>query len=284
MSRVFLVLTAAGSGSRLGADLPKALVTLAGDTLLGHALSRVATLADSRGQAVKPRTPTGIAGVVISAPADFLDAISRQIPPDFPVPAAVVPGGASRQASVGAAVEEVLRLCGPVTAADLVLVHDAARCFTPASVFLRLIEALRAGASAVIPALPVTDTINRVCELNPTAAFAPEAPALGPALTPPDPDAKVEVVAETFERSSLRAVQTPQGFRLETLAELHRRFAGRALEEATAFTDDAAMAEAAGLEVRVVAGDALALKITTPIDLALAEVLVGRSRGADAKP
>ena len=273
MSRVFLVLTAAGSGSRLGADLPKALVTLAGDTLLGHALSRVATLADSRGQAVKPRTPTGIAGVVISAPADFLDAVSRQIPPDFPVPAAVVPGGASRQASVGAAVEEVLRLCGPVTAADLVLVHDAARCFTPASVFLRLIEALRAGASAVIPALPVTDTIKRVCELNPTAA-----------LTPPDPGAKVEVVVETFERSSLRAVQTPQGFRLETLAELHRRFAGRALEEATAFTDDAAMAEAAGLEVRVVAGDALALKITTPIDLALAEVLVGRSRGADAKP
>ena len=185
---------------------------------------------------------------------------------------------------MGAAVEEVLRLYGPVTAADLVLVHDAARCFTPASVFLRLIEALRAGASAVIPALPVTDTIKRVCELNPTAAFAAEAPALGPALTPPDPGAKVEVVAETFERSSLRAVQTPQGFRLETLAELHRRFAGRALEEATAFTDDAAMAEAAGLEVRVVAGDALALKITTPIDLALAEVLVGRSRGADAKP
>jgi 2-C-methyl-D-erythritol 4-phosphate cytidylyltransferase len=114
-----------------------------------------------------------------------------------------------------------------------------------------LIEAvaakLRSGSSAVIPALPVVDTIKRVGEAS-------------------------EVVA-TVDRSVLRAVQTPQGFRRATLAAAH---AGAADDH----TDDAGLAEQAGVRVDTVPGDDLAFKITRPFDLAIAEaILAARANG-----
>lgn len=140
----------------------------------------------------------------------------------------------------------------PVQDDDLVLVHDAARPFTPPAVFDRVVAALQDGHRAVVPALPVTDTIKVVTPRT-------------------RPDVPVDIVTATPNRATLRAVQTPQGFYLHELAALHQRFAEQSLTESTAFSDDAALYEAAGLPVVTVDGDRLAYKITTPADLALAE-------------
>jgi 2-C-methyl-D-erythritol 4-phosphate cytidylyltransferase len=123
---------------------------------------------------------------------------------------------------------------------DFVLVHDAARPLTPADQIRRVVAALSDGQRAVIPVLSVVDTIKAV-------------------------DAN-GVVLGTPERSGLRAVQTPQGFDTALLR--------RAYDRATAATDDAALVENLGVPVHTVAGDALAFKITTPLDLLLAEAVV----------
>ncbi len=123
---------------------------------------------------------------------------------------------------------------------EFVLVHDAARPLTPADQIRRVVAALSEGQRAVIPVLSVIDTIKAV-------------------------DAN-GVVLGTLERSGLRAVQTPQGFETALLR--------RAYDRATAATDDAALVENLGVPVHTVAGDALAFKITTPLDLLLAEAVV----------
>jgi 2-C-methyl-D-erythritol 4-phosphate cytidylyltransferase len=124
----------------------------------------------------------------------------------------------------------------------IVLVHDAARALTPPAQIEAVAAAVRAGHPAVIPVLPVVDTIKEV---------APGG----------------DLVLGTVDRSVLRSVQTPQGFRHEVLAAAHR--AGL-----DAHTDDAGMVEKAGVAVTCVPGSELALKITRPIDLVLAEALL----------
>ena len=127
---------------------------------------------------------------------------------------------------------------------DFVLVHDAARPLTPPALIARVVEALRAGHAAVVPALPLTDTVKAV-----------------------DADG---VVLGTPERAGLRAVQTPQGFVTEVLV----RALPAAPDCAAAFTDDASMVENIGGQVQVVDGDPMAFKITTPLDLLLAEAVL----------
>jgi 2-C-methyl-D-erythritol 4-phosphate cytidylyltransferase/2-C-methyl-D-erythritol 2,4-cyclodiphosphate synthase len=167
--------------------------------------------------------------VIVVAPSSHLDPIDG---------VTVVAGGATRQASVAAG----LAVLHP--SVDIVLVHDAARAFTPTSQFERVIAAVSSGGG-VIPGLAVTDTIKRV-----------DAGAAG----------------ETLDRSQLVAVQTPQGF---PRAELVAAYAA-ATED---YTDDAALFAAAGHPVSVVEGDADAFKITTPWDLRRAELLeAGRAR------
>lgn len=230
-----MVLTAAGSGTRLGCGMPKALVPVADRPLLEWALQGLPSCDF----------------VVVSAPSAQLDRF-QSVVSDCDVPAAVVPGGSSRQGSVAAALRALVNAVGSVTDDDLVLVHDAARPFTPPAVFDRVVAALLNGHRAVVPALPVTDTIKVV---------APRT----------RPDEPVEVVTATPNRATLRAVQTPQGFYLHELAALHQQFTERSLTESTAFSDDAALCEAAGLPVVTVDGDCSAYKITTPADLTLAE-------------
>lgn len=240
--RRFIVLTAAGSGSRLGANTPKALVPLAGRPLLTHALEGL----------------PDYDALVVNAPASHLEDF-RAIVSDFDPAAIVVPGGLSRQESVLAALRALREAVAPLQNDDLVLVHDAARPFTPATVFDRVVAALQNGYLAVIPAVPVTDTVKIV--------------------TPPtQPGEPVEPVSGTPDRATLRAVQTPQGFRLAQLLELHERFAAQAVDESVAFSDDASLFEAAGLPVVTVPGDAASFKITTPYDLAFAEFQLSRLR------
>ncbi|MEZ5186987.1 MAG: 2-C-methyl-D-erythritol 4-phosphate cytidylyltransferase [Candidatus Nanopelagicales bacterium] len=135
-----LVIVAAGSGQRLGAGIPKALVSVAGDSLLGHCLRTAAAV-------------TRLSQTVVVAPADRATDVRTSIAGRYPT-VTVVPGAATRDASVRA---------GLATVADTrVLIHDAARPFAPAEVFDRVLDALEQGAEAVVPALAVSDTIKQV--------------------------------------------------------------------------------------------------------------------------
>ncbi|NES14667.1 MULTISPECIES: 2-C-methyl-D-erythritol 4-phosphate cytidylyltransferase [Micromonospora] len=217
---VAVLVPAAGAGVRLGPGVPKALRPLAGEPLLVHAVRRIAA-------APSVRT------VVVAAPAADVELVRTMLAPVAPV--LVVSGGADRQASVAAALAAVP--AGP----EIVLVHDAARALTPPELVESVAEAVRAGHDAVIPVLPVVDTIKEV-------------------------DAGERVLG-TVDRSALRAVQTPQGFRRPVLAAAHAA-AGDPL------TDDAGLVEKQGVPVVCVPGSELALKITRPFDLALAEHLL----------
>jgi len=228
---VAAVLTAAGTGSRLGADLPKALVLLAGLPLVAHAAAR---LADS-GQ---------VHELVVTAPAEHLPAVRAAVAAVVHLPVQTVAGGPSRQASVAAGLAALDRR------PEIVLVHDAARPLASTGLVRRLVQTVRAGHPAVVPALPVIDTIKEVDDADPPRAV------------------------RTVERRHLRAVQTPQAFRAELLRRAHAAAAHLAGGEATAASDDAGLVERLGSEVRVVAGEATAMKITTARDLAIAELLL----------
>jgi 2-C-methyl-D-erythritol 4-phosphate cytidylyltransferase len=217
---------AGGQGTRLGAAQPKALVALAGEPLLTHALRRATACPDVR-------------HVVVVAPSGHLDEV-RDIAQAHPRAddIDVVPGGATRTDSVAAGLRALHADDG------VVLVHDAARCLAPAALYTRLVRAVRSGHPAVVPGVPVPDTIKAVDDAGRVLA------------TPP--------------RESLRAIQTPQAFLREVLEDAHRAAAGDRVRA----TDDAGLVERSGGHVLVVEGDPLALKITTSADLALAERLL----------
>ncbi|WP_286175838.1 2-C-methyl-D-erythritol 4-phosphate cytidylyltransferase [Arthrobacter sp. NEB 688] len=141
---VGVVVVAAGSGSRLGAGMPKAFVPLAGRPLLGWALDTVAQV-------------PGLRSVVVVAPADLADPGGPAWAGIDPPPGThVVAGGAERTDSVAAGLAALDPGC------DVVLVHDAARCLTPVAVFARVVDAVRAGAAGVVPGIPVVDTVKSV--------------------------------------------------------------------------------------------------------------------------
>lgn len=247
----FAVLTAAGSGTRLGAALPKALVPVGDVPMLVRAAQG---LADA-----------GVAGIVVTAPAERIDDFSNLVTPlpghpDLPVE--VVAGGASRQASVAAgmaALPALAQRCGATLGdSSVVLVHDAARCLTPPVMIERVIAAVKDGCEAVIPALAVTDTVKQVASAHSDS----------PAGTEP------RYVVATPDRSTLVSVQTPQGFRWSTLQAAHEAGRERGAQEGTAATDDAGLVEAMGGRVHVVEGDGMALKITTTKDLLFVEAMM----------
>jgi 2-C-methyl-D-erythritol 4-phosphate cytidylyltransferase len=237
------ILTAAGSGTRLGHDLPKALVELDGLPLLLHAARRLC--ASGVIDRIVVTVPSGAGPRV----RDLL-----QNDPAVTVPVEVVDGGGTRQASVAA---------GLALAAhddDVVLVHDAARPLAPPALVRRVVAAVRAGYRAVVPGLPVTDTIKLVASAEQLSAA--------------DAVHGVEPVTWTVDRTWLRAVQTPQGFDRALLDRAHAAGESRAADESLAATDDAALVEELGEPVHVVPGDDLAVKITTARDLRFAGLLL----------
>jgi 2-C-methyl-D-erythritol 4-phosphate cytidylyltransferase len=221
------VVPAAGSGERLAAGVPKAFFHLDGRTLVERAVSGL--------------LESGVVDhVVVAVPADRTD----QAKLILGRAATVVAGGANRGESVGRALAALADAEEP----NFVLVHDAARALTPPALVVRVVEALRAGHSAVVPALPLSDTVKAV-------------------------DAN-GVVLGTPERAGLRAVQTPQGFATELLLRAYQRAADLSAAD---FTDDASLVEHIGGQVQVVDGDPLAFKITTRLDILLAQAIVKQS-------
>jgi 2-C-methyl-D-erythritol 4-phosphate cytidylyltransferase len=216
---VAALLVAAGAGVRLGSNVPKAFHEIAGRTLLEHALARFIDHPLVR-------------DVFVVVAADRVAQVQSMAGNSCVVTA----GGVLRADSVRAGLE---RLGADI---DAVLVHDVARPFVPAEVITRVVEALAAGADAVVPAVPVVDTIKAV-----------------------RPDGVGEIVTSTLDREMLRAIQTPQGFRRAALVAAHR--------EPREVTDDASLIEFAGGTVVVVAGADESFKITRPWDLRIAEAL-----------
>ena len=155
-----------------------------------------------------------------------------------------VAGGATRQASVRAGLEALVS-CTP----DIVLVHDAARPFASASLITRAIAAAEK-TGAAIPALPVTDTVKRIDNTG--------------------------TIEATLDRNSIRLVQTPQAFAFPALFDAHRRALAQGRDD---FTDDAALAEWAGIKVSVFAGEPGNIKFTTPEDFARAEAIQSAGLG-----
>lgn len=201
---IWTVVVAAGSGERFGA--PKQLMPLGDARVVDHAVRTARTQSD---------------GVVLVVPAGAAWGVDDVV---------TVVGGATRSESVRAGIAAV------PDDAELILVHDAARPLADASVFTRVIDAVRGGADGAVPGVTITDTLKRVRD---------------------------GAIVQTIPRDSIVAVQTPQGFRASVLRAAHA-----AGEEGT---DDAAVVESAGGRVIVVMGDVENFKITEPVDLVRAE-------------
>ncbi|WP_214367749.1 2-C-methyl-D-erythritol 4-phosphate cytidylyltransferase [Pseudonocardia sp. H11422] len=249
---VVAVVPAAGSGQRLGAALPKAFVPVGGVPILVRAVDGLLC--------------SGVVDrVVVAVPADQVDA-ARSLLAGRPV--MVVAGGSDRTDSVRNALHAIDGASGgervhggeragthagdahtdDTPGADhIVLVHDAARPLAPPELTAAVVAAVRSGRHAVVPVLPLADTVKQV-----------------------DGAGRVH---GTVDRSVLRAVQTPQGF---TRALLDRAYAAAG----PTATDDAGLVEALGEPVHTVPGHASAFKVTTPWDLELAEMLLARTPGA----
>lgn len=207
---------AAGDGSRLGSNIPKALVEVDSEPLFLHALRpflHMHTCVEA----------------VIAAPRDYVQHFRDRVPGR----AKVVVGGRTRQESVGRALSAITQAC------DAVLVHDAARPLVRELLIQRVLDALTVEFAAVVPGLPVSDTLKR---------------AQGQPAT----------VVETVNRKDLFTVQTPQALRWAVAVEAYRRLTTDPFEG----TDDVSLVEHFQLgAVRLVEGDARNIKVTTAADL-----------------
>lgn len=214
---VAAIIAAGGSGERFGAKVPKALIQLVGITLIERAVTALSPVVDE---------------IIIVAPAGF----EKNFQDIFGESVQIVTGGPTRSASVKAGLASVSPEVG------YLLVHDAARALATSELAQSVLDELKKGESAVIPAIAVVDTIKEV--------------------------GRDGYVRSTPERSSLRAVQTPQGFERSVLERAHQ-----ASEDAT---DDGALVEGIGIKVKLIVGEERALKITTKEDLELAaQYLIG---------
>lgn len=247
-----LVIVAAGSGTRLGRGIPKAAVALNGRPLIGHAVDAVT---EDLGLSV-------VAVVLPPEPSPHRDLIAEEAATlhSRGINTVTVSGGQTRAESVAAGVgaaTAALRTAGhePLTHQVDVAIHDAARSLTPPEVFQRVFDALATGAEAVIPAVAVSDTIKSVTDR--------------------------QVVQATVDRSTLRAVQTPQGFTLDLLERAAAYVQDLAPGTAASVTDEAMIAEALGVEVAVVEGHQRALKITTETDFLTAKALLSEMNPAE---
>jgi 2-C-methyl-D-erythritol 4-phosphate cytidylyltransferase len=209
MQSVWVIVVAAGSGSRFGR--PKQYEELAGRPVLDWSVGAARAAAGGPGDGV----------VVVVPPERAAEPASGDD--------TVVGGGATRSSSVRAGLAAV------PSDAGVIVVHDGARPLAGAELFARVVGAVRDGADAAVPAVDVTDTLRH---------------RSGAAV----------------DRNGLVAVQTPQAFRASALRRAHA-----AEPEAT---DDASLVEAAGGKVVVVEGSPANLKITRPVDLAIAEALL----------
>ncbi|MBL4800800.1 MAG: bifunctional 2-C-methyl-D-erythritol 4-phosphate cytidylyltransferase/2-C-methyl-D-erythritol 2,4-cyclodiphosphate synthase [Emcibacter sp.] len=218
--KVAVLIVAAGRGHRVGADLPKQYIPLAGKTVLHHTINSflqvpyVELIQTVIHQDDKELYLKATQGLTIQPPVN---------------------GGDTRQESVMKGLQSLAS-----HEPDIVLIHDAARPFiSPKQIENIIVKAVQHGA--VIPTIPVVDTVKRVT------------------------DGKIE---ETMDRNQFARAQTPQAFRFKLIFMAHKRMEGKE------FTDDSAIAEACGIQVLTLPGDENNFKITTAEDLKKAEYMI----------
>ncbi|HEX3408765.1 MAG TPA: 2-C-methyl-D-erythritol 4-phosphate cytidylyltransferase [Candidatus Binataceae bacterium] len=223
------IIVAAGSGTRLGSGTPKAFVELGGRSLLWYSLRTIGQV-----EAIEEAVITVPPGMELQARAQVRAA-------NLEIPVKIVTGGLERQDSV--------RIALGLTSseAELVVVHDAARPFATAAMFVEALSAA-AGVGGAIVAIPVADTLKRAEQQG--------------------------TIIATVERAGLWQAQTPQAFRRELLKRAHEC----ALLGQIVATDDADLVERLGATVAVVNGSALNFKITTAADLHLAGLIAASER------
>ena len=215
------IITAAGSGTRLGHDIPKALVQVDGVPMLVRSVWPFAALEH----------------IVVTAPASHADEVVAALRGHGLPQVNVVVGGDTRAESVSSGLAAV------PAGAEVVLVHDAARPFVPTAVIDRVLAALAGGERAVVPVVPVTDSLKQVRDGQ---------------------------VVEHTDRAAFAGAQTPQGFAAAVLREAYA--AAAAAGTLSQATDDASLVAALGVTVAVVDGDPRNIKITTAADLPAAAV------------
>lgn len=224
------LLAAAGRGTRLGGPIPKAFVTLRGRSLVERSLQAMLT-------------SEVVDEVIILVSPDMEDyareLLTRRGLLNDPegVRVRLVHGGGERADSVWAGLQAIDHDDA------IVLIHDSARALTPPGMIARVARMVADGAPAVIPVVPVADTIKRV---------------------------DGSIVVDTPSRADLRAVQTPQGFLLSRLRAANEEFFATR-DPGFIPTDDASLMEWYGVDVTCVQGDPMAFKVTTPIDMMLAQ-------------
>lgn len=217
------LIVAAGRGQRFGAGLPKQYLPLKGVPILRHALQAFCGHPDI----------SAVWAAIHPDDADLFAAAAAGLP------VKVTHGGAARQDSVRLGLEAMAAV-----SPDAVLIHDGARPMVSAGLISRVLAALDT-AEAVVPAVPVIDTLKRVDGAR---------------------------IAETVSRENLVRVQTPQGFRFAALRAAHQKAVGETL------TDDAAVMERAGHGVITVPGEEMNIKVTTTEDLLRLQAASGEIR------
>lgn len=229
----FVLIVAGGKGLRMGGDLPKQFIPMRGKPILMHTV-----------EAFYRWDPA--ARIILALPEEhqpYWKMLCKEI--GCEVPHEVVNGGEARFFSVRSGLERLLEvyqeLVGEDLSRGLVAVHDGVRPFVrPEVIEACFREAKRAGA--VVPVVPMIDSLRQ----------------------------KDERGSRPVDRSLYMAVQTPQVFRLDLLAEAYRQ------PFSPLFTDDASVVEALGHPIATVAGDRENIKITTPFDLLIAEAMFGK--------
>ncbi|MFY7884725.1 MAG: 2-C-methyl-D-erythritol 4-phosphate cytidylyltransferase [Dolichospermum sp.] len=220
-----LLIPAAGSGKRMGADRNKLLLQVRSKPLIAWTL-------------LAAEAASSISWIgIVSQPPDWDD--FKSIIADLKLKKTIVfiPGGSTRQESVYNGLQAL------PTNAGQVLIHDGARCLATPDLFNACSEAIL-HCSGLIAAVPIKDTI-KVVDDN-------------------------DIIKSTPERKRLWAAQTPQGFDVKLLKQCH----AEGVRQGWEVTDDAALFEKCGIEVRIVPGEETNLKITTPQDLAIAEFIL----------
>ena len=231
--RVVALIAAAGKGTRLGASVPKAFVRLRGRSLVERSIAAMIN------SAVVDEVVVLVSPDMEAYAEELLDNAGLLDPAATGVPVTLAHGGGERADSVWAGLRTI-----PHREA-VVLIHDAARALTPPGMIARVARRVLEGAPAVVPVLPVADTIKQV---------------------------DGGVVTATPDRASLRVVQTPQGFLLSDLRAANEAYFA-ATDPGFTATDDASLMEWHGVPVVTVQGDPMAFKVTTPIDMTLARTI-----------
>jgi 2-C-methyl-D-erythritol 4-phosphate cytidylyltransferase len=255
---VTAVIAAAGSGERLRAGGPKAFVHIAGRPMVEWSIEAF------RG--------AGAAAIVVAVPPGHSYEPAVVEPhgadaPEAPQEVRVLAGGETRSASVSNALEAV--------ETELVAIHDAARPLLTPELVQGVVATLSADAEAAgaIAATPVADTIKRVDPGSRSDTIKRVDPGSRSALTLAAEENAALVVEETVDRAELWAAQTPQAFRVEAL----RAALAEDAERVAAATDEAMLVEAAGGRVLIHPVEAENIKVTTALDLRVAEqLLAGR--------